>query len=405
MVRLIVFLFFNLFLAACGGGGSDTGVPGATVVQDNNPSGGNGVGNDTGIPRVLFVQNNSPIGGDGTLEKPFNAVGQAISASNDNDTIYLLYGDGSPYSGPINLKNGQKLFGQGVPLIVDNKFIIPATNYSKINKNDQFLRAILLSDNNEIAGLEIETGNFFGIDASDSKGYNIHNNIVNVRQNSPETFVAGINIGVSSGIIDNNIINNYGITSYGGVSGIYTNTKDYSFDKIKEIDVTIKNNVINFPITTQAKLAAIRICQYQPVSTAIKNNYKINLYDNNINGSTSIDSPFGDYVYIDIRHNIINGHLYFSTQSGYLSVLLEKNKIDFFNGSIINASSYYDGLKVDMGGGELGSTGGNCFYTGYFDHGYNISANNNWWKNGTYSYFISGRVNFGNPALDNSVCN
>ncbi len=57
---------------------------------------------------------------DGTSTDPFQTLTQAETASSANQTIYVFKGDSgsTPYAAGITLENGQKLFGEGVDLVV-----------------------------------------------------------------------------------------------------------------------------------------------------------------------------------------------------------------------------------------------------------------------------------------------
>jgi hypothetical protein len=78
---------------------------------------------------VWYVQNTASSPGDtGTSVLPFNTLAEAQTASAANDIIYVLTGDGTNtgQNAGITLKNGQKLWGQGVPLVVGSTTLISA---------------------------------------------------------------------------------------------------------------------------------------------------------------------------------------------------------------------------------------------------------------------------------------
>jgi VCBS repeat-containing protein len=80
----------------------------------------------TGTDIVWYVRNNDPTadafaGNDGTSSDPFNTLAAAQTASSANHIVYVHVGDGTTagQSAGIVLKNNQKLFGNGVALVVN----------------------------------------------------------------------------------------------------------------------------------------------------------------------------------------------------------------------------------------------------------------------------------------------
>ncbi|HJR78720.1 MAG TPA: Ig-like domain-containing protein [Anaerolineales bacterium] len=69
---------------------------------------------------VWYVKNDAAAGGLGRSTDPFDTLAEAQTASAANETIYVFQGDGTTtgQNAGITLKNGQRLLGEGVALIV-----------------------------------------------------------------------------------------------------------------------------------------------------------------------------------------------------------------------------------------------------------------------------------------------
>jgi VCBS repeat-containing protein len=106
--------------------------------------------------RVWYV-NNSGINGTGRSNSPFNALANAQSASAANDYIYVHTGAGA-YSGGIVLKNGQRLVGQGVALVVSIYTLNPAGGPPTIGTGAS--AGVTLANGNLVTGLNVAAGGF-----------------------------------------------------------------------------------------------------------------------------------------------------------------------------------------------------------------------------------------------------
>lgn len=142
----------------------------------------------TGLPLVFWHVNNlfaAP--GAGTFESPFPALATAQSASNAGDTILVNYGNGSSlgYSTGITLKANQHLIGTAIPFLVSSSVgdvIVPAltpNRYPTITNAGASI--VTLSNNNEVAGLNL-SGGLNGIFGSNIQvaPYIHHNLIFNI---------------------------------------------------------------------------------------------------------------------------------------------------------------------------------------------------------------------------------
>ncbi len=78
--------------------------------------------------RVWYVKNNAPGGGNGQSQSPFNTLVAAQNASTVDDIIYVYFGDGTTtnQNAGITLKNNQKLYGEGIALVVNAQTLVAA---------------------------------------------------------------------------------------------------------------------------------------------------------------------------------------------------------------------------------------------------------------------------------------
>lgn len=103
--------------------------------------------------RVWYVRNNAAAGGTGRSNAPFNTLLAAQTASAINDYIYIHTGDGTNtnQNAGITLKNGQRLIGQGVALVVGSFTLNPAGTRPIIGHTAG--SAVTLAQNNTVRGL------------------------------------------------------------------------------------------------------------------------------------------------------------------------------------------------------------------------------------------------------------
>lgn len=120
---------------------------------------------------IWFIKSGAPAGGDGTLAKPFADIAafQAINGDgaglHPKDDQYIFLYTGS-YSGPLTLRNNQKLIGQGATasLLAITGFpapsgnnLLPATNGTRptITTSGGTVNAINLGATNNLRGFNI----------------------------------------------------------------------------------------------------------------------------------------------------------------------------------------------------------------------------------------------------------
>jgi hypothetical protein len=113
------------------------------------------------------VDGNNPAGGDGRSTNAFDSIAAFNAATTNNgDIIYVFEGNTgtTPLTGSITLKDGQKLWGQGVDLNVPSfGVLVSATNRPRIRSTAASTPAVSVPatagnrNNVEIRGLDLET--------------------------------------------------------------------------------------------------------------------------------------------------------------------------------------------------------------------------------------------------------
>ncbi|HEX6085902.1 MAG TPA: Ig domain-containing protein, partial [Thermoanaerobaculia bacterium] len=114
--------------------------------------------------RVWYVKNDAPAGGNGRSTEPFDTLAEAQTASTANDIIYVYFGNGtnSGQNSGFVMKAGQKLYGQGIALVVNTQTLVAAGSQPLIgNSAGDGVTATNLTGN-IIRGLNI-TGSDDGI--------------------------------------------------------------------------------------------------------------------------------------------------------------------------------------------------------------------------------------------------
>ncbi len=113
------------------------------------------------------VDSNNPAGGDGRSNNAFDSIAALNAATtNANDILFIFEGNTgtTPLSGSISLKDGQKLWGQGIALNVPGFAtpLVTATNKARIRSTAASTPVVSVSasaaslNNVEIRGLDLE---------------------------------------------------------------------------------------------------------------------------------------------------------------------------------------------------------------------------------------------------------
>jgi hypothetical protein len=142
---------------------------------------------DTGRPyNVLHVNNTAdPAFQDGTAERPYATLFDAEVRSAVGDMIVVNPGDGTDrnYDEGIVLRDDQRLFGNGSPLLIpvqNGQFYELCYDPSGVTptiSNEDGFAVVQLADNNEVAGLHIDAEDAqFGILGNGVNDGSIHDN-------------------------------------------------------------------------------------------------------------------------------------------------------------------------------------------------------------------------------------
>jgi hypothetical protein len=138
------------------------------------------------VERVVFVDNTELPGGDGSFARPFASLGEAETASDANDTIFVFAGNTVlPIDlGPdrvVTLQSDQRLIGEGVGLRVNGIPIVDPVPNAVISNDgpaDPNTPVVLLSTGNEVAGFTINAAFNEGILTLGGSGHNVHDNTI-----------------------------------------------------------------------------------------------------------------------------------------------------------------------------------------------------------------------------------
>ena len=140
---------------------------------------------------VHFVDNRSSAAGDGTQEQPYSSLQAAQLAAQEEDLIYVYYGDGTTrgYDAGFTFKNQQKLIGSAASVDLYG-VTIPALTpnmYPTITSDDVVIQALGVQDL-QMQGLHIQSKDQKpGLYSFESSGV-IHNNIFTA-QGAPAAIV------------------------------------------------------------------------------------------------------------------------------------------------------------------------------------------------------------------------
>ena len=183
---------------------TDNGAPAATVT---------GTINITVGQRVWYIRDvidaNNAAGGDGRSSNAFDSIAAFNAATtNDGDIIFIFEGNTgtTPLTGSISLRNGQKLWGQGIALDVPGfgTSLVNATNKPRLRTTTASTDVVSVPatagnrTNVEIRGLDLQatgaTSNAIDVTASGANNVGVTINTNNVRGATAE----GIDVNAGS---------------------------------------------------------------------------------------------------------------------------------------------------------------------------------------------------------------
>lgn len=211
----------------------------------------------TGLPfNVLFVNNLSH--SLGTFESPYSTLASAQNASNANDIIYVMPGDGTSRNMDtgITLKNGQQLLSTSSAQTLNTSIgylTIPAQTTTLTPTISNAGTVITAANNNTISGLCLEVGTI-GISASNVSGLIVKGNTIQ----TSSTGISLTNVGGQT-LISDNFINT-------GDTGLQvTNTT------VNHGYVLVNNNAL-FTNNNNSNAIAMSLTNCTDISTDILNN-------------------------------------------------------------------------------------------------------------------------------------
>jgi len=107
--------------------------------------------------RVWYVKNDAAGGGNGQSHLPFNTLASAQTASTANDHVFVYVGDAvtTNQNAGFVLKNGQRLLGHGLALVVNTHTLVAAATQPQIGNSGGIGVTIGNAVNTTIAGLSI----------------------------------------------------------------------------------------------------------------------------------------------------------------------------------------------------------------------------------------------------------
>jgi large repetitive protein len=144
--------------------------------------------------RVWFVKDDAEAGGLGRSADPFNTLAAAEAASQPGDIIFVFRGDTgtAPLSGGITLKDGQKLWGEGIGLTVPGfGTLVPAGSKPRIANTSGDVVLVPATAGNqqnvEVRGLDLQaSGNAVKVNSTGA-------NVVGVTISDNDITAAGLN--------------------------------------------------------------------------------------------------------------------------------------------------------------------------------------------------------------------
>jgi hypothetical protein len=126
----------------------------------------------TSTYRVWYVDNTSAGPGDGRDASPFSTLAAAEGPSTAGETVFLLYGNGTPagYGAGFGFKAGQSLTGQGVPAdvtaVVNGQSIVLLDAGSAPTVTSASGATLRLATNNTAQGMNVLSTAGAGVDGS-----------------------------------------------------------------------------------------------------------------------------------------------------------------------------------------------------------------------------------------------
>jgi hypothetical protein len=375
------------------------GQPGDEVVL-NSPNGTDA--------RVIYVDNSHSGAEDGSSDNPYTTVEAALTAANPYDTIYIRTGSGAyiPTAGSFDIAQELRVVGAGSALTVNTDFIDAPTGVDLSSFDNQVLIASAtapsIDDDGGAAAFNVTGGDVVELSGMDFATFNSGSGSATVDiGNVSNLNLSNLSFAEISGSGNPNAINI--LTNTGG---IYT----ANFD-----DITVSNMTGNARgIFMVADGSGVELNATTSNIDITASNTGTGLYLQSQNDGTldtsfdnlSIDAAsFGIFYGSDnggeTTLDITNSRIANAGDTGILSLTnggTGFNRLEVsnttFEGNVIaldaNPARFGSDTSTitstyDLGGGALGSTGGNRFISNTTDIHANlvddevIDAQENWW--------------------------
>lgn len=420
----------------------------ATVINSNSGT----------AQRILYVDNSAAAGGDGSKENPFRTLSAAQAALQDNDIVYVSYGDGTSTGlnqGFTISRNNVQLIGSGTDFVFDgnkmtiNSLLNPAgivligkTSAPTLTNNNAWQNGINISAaNTTIAGINFLGGQYMGINATANgvdygdlylRDVSISNNggngifitldnggkfgnitFENVTTNGNDGYGTRINLEGGNSKVDNITFNNFTSSNNtsGNGMGLFIGVYESDIGNISLNDIEIEGNS---SVTGSLYIGAGGSASNGTISSVSIN--RANILSNAGSGFYVTAGGLGSIssVMIDNSRSEGNGqHGYFieTYGGGSLHMAIQNSTAiqNQLHGLRLN-KDMGDTSTMDLGGAGL-SIGRNSFYgnglsnpASYYDihHAFGnlmIESQNNWW--GQSGGPIAGQIN--TPARFNTT--
>ncbi len=236
--------------------------------------------------RVWYVKNDFGGGGNGQSQAPFDTLVEAQTASTANDYVFVYFGDGATtgQTDGFVVKNGQKLYGQGVVLIVNTHTLVAATSRP------------LIDDTTTTAGLPDDAGVVVDATAGAMAAIEIRGLNIRGNENAIDVTSTGANaIGVT---IDNNTIRgstagedidiNQGSTSITSAVIVTNNTWDTAGTHPgNAIDVARTAGTVSLNISDNTNILSTGAGGINVVGGAVANTFITGFTNNTVHPNTT----------------------------------------------------------------------------------------------------------------------
>lgn len=346
---------------------------------------------------VIVVDNTAAGGGDGSFARPFNTLAAAQAAAGAGDTIYVRTGSGTTgqANGVVLSQSGQRLIGEGVALTLDTSLMnLDSQTAAKISgtvirsagtaptiTNGAGVGVNITGDNVTVSGLTVTGATGDGIAAVNANNFNITRNTVT---NAGDD---GIQVTVSSGTKNGSVTHN--TINGGGTDNIEVAVSGGTLGSAGNRFIVSDNTFLNATNTSFFNPVSGTGVLYSQITRNSASGATFNGFHIGANNTSTLNTVFNSNVATGADND---GLLFEANNTSTVLVSMSSNT-STGNGAVVGGSD--TGLKTvqaagasltfDMGGGSLGSTGGNRIFSNSGTeldidlNGGTLFAQGNWW--------------------------